>query len=117
MSEVAGPEYPYLYALLDPTAVYISKHCHPLSSLLIDILSKFPYIDALPEKVAVLYIMFLVLRWEICPCERCFDLIPPWARPTREQIEVPHPAWYDHVPWYDNPHYLTIERINLLIFM
>ena len=97
--EVAGPEYPYFYALVEPSAVY-SKSCHPVSALLIDILSKFPAYDALPEKVAVLYIMFVVLRWEICPCEKCFKQIPQWARPTKEQLEIAHPAWYDYVPWY-----------------
>ena len=97
--DVAGPEYPYFYALVDPSAVY-SKYCHPVSALLIDILSKFPAYDALPEKVAVLYIMFVVLRWQICPCEKCFEQIPQWARPTKEQLEIAHPAWYDYVPWY-----------------
>jgi hypothetical protein len=97
--DVAGPEYPYFYALVEPSAAY-SKYCHPVSALLIDILSKFPAYDALPEKVAVLYIMFLILRWEICPCEKCFEQIPQWARPTKEQLEISHPAWYDHVPWY-----------------
>lgn len=98
MKDVAGPKYPYLYALVEPSAVY-SKHCHPVSALLIDILSKFPYIDALPEKVAVLHIMFLILRWEICPCEECYELVPVWARPTTEQLEIAHPAWHDHTPW------------------
>jgi hypothetical protein len=114
MKDVAGPEYPYLYALLEPAAVY-SKHCHPVSALLIDILSKFPYIDAEPEKVAVLYIMFLVLRWEICPCEKCFEQIPLWARPTKEQLEIPHPAWYDHVPWYVHQLASSFKQTNQIV--
>ena len=96
--EVAGPEYPFLMALKDPSSLHSSK-CHPVSALLIDILSKFPDIYALPEKVAVLYIMFLILRWEICPCESCYHRLPEWMRPQKEQLEIPHPAWHEHVPW------------------
>ena len=98
MSEVAGPEYPSFGALQDPHAAY-SKTCHPVSALLVDILSKFPDISGLPENVAVLYIMFLILRWEICPCETCYERMPDWVKPTKEQLETPHPAWHDHVPW------------------
>ena len=98
MHEVAGPEDPSLFALQDPNSVH-TPSCHPVSALLIDILSKFPDIAKLPERVAVFYIMFLVLRWMICPCEPCYLKLPEWARPVKEQILTPHPAWYDHVPW------------------
>lgn len=98
MRDVAGPEEPSLFALQDPSVVH-SPSCHPVSALLIDILSKFPDIEKLPERVAVFYIMFLVLRWMICPCESCYFKLPEWARPVKEQLDTPHPAWHDHVPW------------------
>ncbi|KAK3707908.1 hypothetical protein LTR37_011760 [Vermiconidia calcicola] len=96
--EVAGPEYPFLRALQDPDAPQ-SHNCHPVSALLIDILSKFPDMSMLPEKVAVLYNMFLLLRWQICPCKACYYSMPEWMRPTREQVDMQHAAWIDHVPW------------------
>ena len=97
--DVAGPQYPSLVALHDPNVARNNVACHPLSALLIDILSKFPAISQLPERVAVLYIMFLIVRWQICPCEPCYQRLPDWMKPTKEQLETSHPAWCDHVPW------------------
>ncbi|KAK3676047.1 hypothetical protein LTR78_004239 [Recurvomyces mirabilis] len=94
--EALGPEYPSFAALHDPSK---KSSSHPVSNLLIDILSKFPDISALPEKVAVLYIMFLVLRWFICPCSDCYERMPEWCRPVVEQLERQHPHWVDHLPW------------------
>lgn len=98
MHEVIGPEDPSFIALVDPDPKRRST-CHPISALLIDILSKFPDISATPEKVAVLYVMYMNLRWQICPCESCYARLPEWIRPIPEQLERPHPAWNDHLPW------------------
>ncbi|KAK5118844.1 hypothetical protein LTR62_000053 [Meristemomyces frigidus] len=94
--ETLGPEYPSFAALNDPSR---KSSSHPVSNLLIDILSKFPDISALPEKVSVLYTMFLILRWFICPCQDCYERMPEWCRPVAEQLERPHPHWVDHLPW------------------
>lgn len=94
IEEAIGPEYPAFSAMLDSR-----QQSHPISTLLIDILSKFPDIQTLPEKIAVLYIMFLVLRWMICPCQKCYERLPEWCRPTIEQVTETHSAWIDHLPW------------------
>ena len=99
MHEVVGPEYPSLLSLADPDAPQQSHSFHPVSAFLFDILSKFPDISKVPEKVAVLYIMFLILRWQICPCQSCYERLPHWTRPTTGQMNVEHAAWFDHVPW------------------
>ncbi|KAK3638344.1 hypothetical protein LTR56_013173 [Elasticomyces elasticus] len=98
MQDVLGPEYPSFTALQDPNSP-ARKNCHPVTALLIDIISKFPDISALPEKVAVLYIMFLVMRWFICPCETCYGRLPEWVRPVAEQLDRPHATWVDDLPW------------------
>lgn len=98
LSEVIGPFYPTLDGLRDPgSASTISAH--PISALLTDILFKFPGIDGLPERVGVHYLMFLILRWQICPCESCYERLPSWIQPVREQLDNPHPAWVDHLCW------------------
>lgn len=56
---LVGPAYPSVSSLLNPEKSVFS---HPLSKVFTDVLSKFPDISELPEKVAVLYIMFLVMR-------------------------------------------------------
>ncbi|KAK5131643.1 hypothetical protein LTR08_000770 [Meristemomyces frigidus] len=98
MHEVLGPEYPS-FAALHAADTPQRHHCHPVSALLIDILSKFPSISALPERVAVLYTMFLTMRWLICPCEGCYERLPEWVRPVTEQLEKPHAPWVDMLPW------------------
>lgn len=102
MRDVVGPDYPSFTALQDRDGAPTTGFHHPLSEVLTDILSKFPstaQLEQLPERVAVLYIMFLVLRWQICPCESCYQRLPDWMKPVKEQLETSHPAWHDHVPW------------------
>ncbi|KAF2770584.1 hypothetical protein EJ03DRAFT_326213 [Teratosphaeria nubilosa] len=96
-ADVLGPEYPSFMALQDPQAPL--DHLHPVSGLLIAILSKFPDISTLPEKVAVLYVMFLLMRWFIDPCENNYDRLPEWMRPVADQLETPHATWIDNLPW------------------
>jgi len=99
MAKVLGPDYPTWAALRDPSPKHAKHSAHPLSALTIDILSKFPIISGLPERVGSVFIMFLVMRWMICPCKPCYERLPEWSRPLKEQLEIPHPTWYDYVPW------------------
>lgn len=94
--EVLGPRYPSVSSLLNPAH---SAYTHPLSRVFTDILAKFPDLSGLPERVAVLYIMFLVMRWQVAPTRENYERLPPWARPLRAQLLTPHPAWIDHLPF------------------
>ena len=109
IQEVVGPRYPSVSSLLNPSA---SAYSHPLSKFFTDILATFPDISALPERVAVLYVMFLVMRWQISPSPDSFRRLPAWVRPLPCQLRVAHPAWVDYVPFprmrdrvcrHDNP--------------
>jgi hypothetical protein len=94
--EVVGPRYPSVSSLLNPAN---SVYSHPLSKFFTDILATFPDISTLPERVAVLYIMFLVLRWQISPTMENYDRLPDWMQPTSSQVDIAHPAWIDHLPF------------------
>ncbi|KAL7623970.1 hypothetical protein AAE478_005527 [Parahypoxylon ruwenzoriense] len=94
--EVVGPRYPSVSSLLNPAN---SVSSHPLSKVFTDILAAFPGISTLPERVAVLYIMFLIMRWQVSPSQENYDLLPSWTVPTPAQLAVPHPAWIDHLPF------------------
>ena len=96
MHEVVGPRYPSVSSLLNPAN---SVYSHPLSKVFTDILTTFPDISALPERVAVLYIMFLVMRWQVAPTRENHVRLPPWMRPSPAQLLSPHPAWIDHLPF------------------
>ncbi|KAK4240279.1 AP-1-like transcription factor [Achaetomium macrosporum] len=95
-TEIAGPRYPSVSSLLNPT---ISAFSHPLSKVFTDILARFPDLATLPERVAVLYMMFLLMRWQVHPTRENYLRLPEWFRPFRVQLEREHPAWFDHLPF------------------
>jgi hypothetical protein len=92
--KLVGPAYPSVSSLLNPAV-----ESHPLSKVFTDILGTFPDLSTLPEKVAVLYIMFLIMRWQISPTQENYDRLPDWVTPRPSQLFTPHPAWIDHLPW------------------
>lgn len=95
--ELVGPPYPNFTAL-----VYADRNveAHSLSKLITDILRTFPDISRLPEQVATLYAMFLMMRWQIDASKENYDRLPEWLVPRPSQLLTPHPAWIDHIPWY-----------------
>ena len=95
-SEISGPPYPNWNSLLNQN----SRHpAHMLSKVFTDILHTFPDISTLPEQIAVVFIMFLVMRWQVEPTKDNFDRMPEWIRPRAEQIFISHPHWMDYIPW------------------
>ncbi|KAJ6439534.1 BZIP transcription factor [Purpureocillium lavendulum] len=96
MQQVIGPRYPSVSSLLNPAN---SAFSHPLSKVFTDILATFPDISMLPERVAVLYVMFLVMRWQIAPTRDNYERLPEWMQPTASQLTHAHPAWIDHLPF------------------
>lgn len=93
---LVGPLYPNFTSIVYPERVV---DAHPLSKLFTDILRTFPDICGLPEQVAIVYIMFLIMRWQIEPSQENYDRLPDWVTPRASQLFVPHPVWFDHVPW------------------
>ncbi|KAI3299448.1 hypothetical protein DTO002I6_1675 [Penicillium roqueforti] len=94
--KLAGPPYPSVSSLLNPER---SVYSHPVSKVFTDILRAFPDVDSLPEQVAVLYSMFLIMRWQIYPTQENYERLPDWLTPRPTQLLHPHPAWMDYVPW------------------
>ncbi|GKU20966.1 unnamed protein product [Fusarium langsethiae] len=94
--DVVGPRYPSVSSLLNPAN---SAYSHPLSKVFTDILATFPDISTLPERVAVLYMMFLVMRWQIEPTQENYDRLPEWMVPLPCQTTISHSAWLDHIPF------------------
>ncbi|KAF2189099.1 hypothetical protein K469DRAFT_626975 [Zopfia rhizophila CBS 207.26] len=96
LKDLVGPLYPNFTSL-----VYSDRNieAHPLSKLFTDILRTFPDICGLPEQVAVVFIMFLIMRWQIEPTQENYDRLPDWVTPRASQLFVPHPCWIDHLPW------------------
>ncbi|KAH7384422.1 hypothetical protein DE146DRAFT_225034 [Phaeosphaeria sp. MPI-PUGE-AT-0046c] len=93
---LVGPLYPNFTSLVYPERIVES---HPLSQLFTDILRTFPDICGKPEQVAIVFIMFLVMRWQIEPSQENYDRLPHWVTPRPSQLFVGHPCWFDHLPW------------------
>ncbi|KAF2790674.1 hypothetical protein K505DRAFT_250733 [Melanomma pulvis-pyrius CBS 109.77] len=93
---LVGPLYPNFTQLVYPER---NVDAHPLSKLFTDILRTFPEIFGLPEQVAIVFIMFLIMRWQIEPTRENYDRLPDWVTPRASQLFVPHPYWIDHLPW------------------
>ena len=112
--ELIGPLYPNFAAIAYP------QHdipCHPMSRFLRDILVPFPDVTIIANKVAIAYIMFLILRWHISPTPESFDRLPHWCHPNAWQLTVTHSLWIDYVPWPDmrgemvrSPHLYPFDR-------
>ncbi|KGO75260.1 Protein of unknown function DUF3425 [Penicillium italicum] len=94
--KLAGPPYPSVSSLLNPER---SVYSHPVSKVFTDILRTFPNLSSLPVQVAVLYTMFLLMRWQVYPTQENYERLPEWLTPRPTQIFHPHPAWMDYVPW------------------
>ncbi|KAG0154962.1 hypothetical protein PDIDSM_535 [Penicillium digitatum] len=94
--KLAGPPYPSVSSLLNPER---SVYSHPVSKVFTDILHTFPDLSSLPVQVAVLYTMFLLMRWQVYPTQENYERLPEWLTPRPTQILHPHPAWMDYVPW------------------
>ena len=59
IEDLIGPAYPSFASLFHPERAQLS---HPLSKVFTDMLRAFPDLSEPPEKVAVLYVMFLIMR-------------------------------------------------------
>lgn len=97
---LVGPLYPNFTSLVYPER---NVEAHPLSRLFTDILRTFPDICGRPEQVAIVFLMFLFMRWQIEPTQENYDRLPHWITPRPSQLFVGHPCWFDHLPWYVFP--------------
>lgn len=96
LEELAGPVYPNFTLLVDPGRNTMS---HPLSKLATDIIRLFPDMGGLSEQIAMFYVVFLVLRWQIEPTLENYERLPDWITPRPSQLFTAHPCWIDYVPW------------------
>jgi hypothetical protein len=96
VAEELGPQEPNYNVLMDPDTRFKP---HQLSRLFTDIVRTFPDIQLIPEQVAVVYIMFIFMRWQLHPTKENYDRLPDWIRPVHVQILQPHPHWIDYIPW------------------
>lgn len=98
-SEITGPRYPSVSSLLNPSAPTDGRTLHPISKVFTDILHAFPQMTGEPERIAIHYIMSLLLRWQVNPTPENYGYLPVWLRPLASQITLAHPVWLDYLPF------------------
>ncbi|KAH0542655.1 hypothetical protein FGG08_002978 [Glutinoglossum americanum] len=94
--QLIGPKYPNVSALFDSKQGIRS---HPVSKILTDIIGGLPKLSGIPERVAVLYVTYLLLQWRISPTPQTYESLPEWLCPRASQLVTPHPIWMDPIPW------------------
>lgn len=99
VQELIGPRYPSVSSLLNPSVS--RRYAHPLSKLFTDVVSTFPHLSTLPERIAVVHAMFLIMRWQIDPTHENWVAMPPHLRPRPIQQAISHPAWLDYIAFPD----------------
>lgn len=53
----------------------------------------------LPEKVALLFMGHLLLRWQIYPVLSTYNDLPVWYKPLELQLFEPHDIWASYIHW------------------
>ena len=96
VQELTNPLRTSVSSLLNPEVTIYSP---PLSKVLFDALRVLSGLSSLPEQVAVIYVMFLLMRWQIYPTQQNYDRLPGWLAPCDSQVLTPHPIWIDYLAW------------------
>lgn len=76
-----------------------SQAVDSLSQTMADITTRFPHIDTIPNRVATIWVMFVVARWCLFPTQENYERMPEWMHPRSSQLLTAHPAWIDYLPW------------------
>ncbi|PSN69816.1 hypothetical protein BS50DRAFT_631785 [Corynespora cassiicola Philippines] len=90
------PDKPDLSALFDGRP---NRSVDETSAVVGDIVRSYKEIDTLPRQISVHYIMSTLMKWLVLRTKASFDQMPEWLRPERIQLERPHAAWIDRIPW------------------
>ncbi|KAH8660231.1 hypothetical protein BX600DRAFT_467431 [Xylariales sp. PMI_506] len=88
--------FPSVESLLNPVLYNPEK---PVASTIASHVAKVTKGFSIPEKIAMVYMISILIRWYIRPTEENYDAIPEFLRPTTSQLLIQHPAWIDTVGW------------------
>ncbi|KKF93476.1 hypothetical protein CFO_g4187 [Ceratocystis platani] len=112
MSDQCQPTQIEIAALLAPSIVSYNSlrvKLDPFSTALAEImlLAEPPAGERVPERVAVMYTAFLLIRYMVNATTENFGCVPEFLKPLEDQLERTHAVWIDFIPF---PH----ARIKLI---
>ena len=78
-----------------------------ISHVVADVMKTYAEIGTPPKQVGCFYYMAKLLAWLILRTQETYEKMPAWLRPVPIQLEQPHPAWIDRIPWPNVRDYLV----------
>ncbi|KIW02317.1 uncharacterized protein PV09_06463 [Verruconis gallopava] len=94
--EFGHSDFPSVNSLLNPI---IDEPDKPVSSTIARHMARVIRVNTLPEKIALLYITCMLIRWQICPSAENYATMPRFMQPGSAQLVIAHPVWIDTIGW------------------
>ncbi|KAF3936608.1 hypothetical protein ABW19_dt0208834 [Dactylella cylindrospora] len=96
LSVLAGPPQPDITFIVSPG---LRPPRNGLTQVMAAIVDTFGDLVQLPERLAIVYILYIWMRWAINPTQESYDHMPEFIKPRPSQLFTARPIWFDHMPW------------------
>ncbi|KAF3909211.1 hypothetical protein ABW20_dc0102477 [Dactylellina cionopaga] len=96
LSVLAGPPQPDITFIVSPGS---RPPRNGLTQVMAAIVDTFGDLVLLPERVAIVYVLYIWMRWAINPTQESYDNMPEYIKPRPSQLFTARPIWFDHMPW------------------
>jgi len=96
LSVLAGPPQPDISHIISPKS---RPAQNGLTQVVTAIIDTYGELVQLPERVALIYILYIWMRWAINPTLEAYDNLPEFIKPRPSQLFTARPIWFDHIPW------------------
>ncbi|KAF3183837.1 hypothetical protein TWF106_009565 [Orbilia oligospora] len=96
LSVLAGPPQPDITFIVSPGS---RPPRNGLTQVMAAIVDTFGDLVELPERVAIVYVLYIWMRWAINPTQESYDNMPEYIKPRPSQLFTARPIWFDHMPW------------------
>ncbi|KAK6538693.1 hypothetical protein TWF694_010267 [Orbilia ellipsospora] len=96
LSVLAGPPQPDITFIVNPGS---RPPRNGLTQVMAAIVDTFGDLVQLPERVAIVYVLYIWMRWAINPTQESYDNMPEYIKPRPSQLFTARPIWFDHMPW------------------
>ncbi|KAF3918245.1 hypothetical protein ABW21_db0200515 [Orbilia brochopaga] len=96
LSVLAGPPQPDVTFIVSPG---LRPPRNGLTQVMAAIVDTFGDLVLLPERLAIVYVLYIWMRWAINPTQESYDNMPEYVKPRPSQLFTARPIWFDHMPW------------------
>ncbi|KAJ6256758.1 hypothetical protein Dda_8625 [Drechslerella dactyloides] len=96
LSVLAGPPQPDVTFIVSPGS---RPPRNGLTQVMSAIVDTFGDLVQLPERLAIVYVLYIWMRWAINPTQESYDNMPEYVKPRPSQLFTARPIWFDHMPW------------------